>query len=157
MARFPGERPGRQPVHTVYVPADRYAADLTRSWGEQARQAMRDHDDVLRDCLGEAAPDLLPLVEDKLDREPIEDLRIDFEDGYGTRPDDVEDADVGESRARPGRVPGGRDRDRVVRDPVQELRAADEATRGSPRWSASSTTCSRPEATSTASWSRCRR
>ena len=25
---YPGERPGRQPVHTVYVPADRYAADL---------------------------------------------------------------------------------------------------------------------------------
>jgi citrate lyase beta subunit len=94
VARFPGERPGRQPVHTVYVPADRYAADLTHSWGAQARQAMRDHEDVLRDCLGDAAPDLLPLVEDKLDREPIEDLRIDFEDGYGTRPDDVEDADV---------------------------------------------------------------
>ena len=31
-------------------------------------------------------------VVDKLDREPIEDLRIDFEDGYGPRPDDEEDA-----------------------------------------------------------------
>src|SRR5262249_43788923 len=38
--------------------------------------------------------DLLPRVAEKLVREPIEDLRIDFEDGYGTRPDDVEDADV---------------------------------------------------------------
>ena len=28
----------------------------------------------------------------KLEREPIEDLRIDFEDGYGHRPDDEEDA-----------------------------------------------------------------
>ena len=27
-------------------------------------------------------------------REPVEDLRIDFEDGYGTRPDDEEDADA---------------------------------------------------------------
>ncbi len=28
----------------------------------------------------------------KLAREPVEDLRIDFEDGYGSHPDDVEDA-----------------------------------------------------------------
>ena len=27
-ARYPGERPGRQPVHTVYVPADRVTPDL---------------------------------------------------------------------------------------------------------------------------------
>ena len=31
-------------------------------------------------------------VVDKLEREPIEDFRLDFEDGYGTRPDDEEDA-----------------------------------------------------------------
>ena len=30
----------------------------------------------------------------KLEREPIEDNRIDFEDGYGNRPDDEEDADA---------------------------------------------------------------
>jgi citrate lyase beta subunit len=94
MARFPGERAGRQPVHTVYVPADRYDADLTRTWGEQARQTMTDHATLLHVCLGDAGDALFPLVEDKLAREPIEDLRIDFEDGYGTRPDDVEDADV---------------------------------------------------------------
>jgi citrate lyase beta subunit len=94
VARFPGERPGRQPVHTVYVPADRYDADLTRTWGEQARLAMTDHARVLRECLGDSADDLLPLVADKLGREPIEDLRIDFEDGYGTPGDEVEDADV---------------------------------------------------------------
>jgi citrate lyase beta subunit len=94
IARFPGERPGRQPVHTVYVPADRYDADLTRVWGDQARRAMDDHAGVLRECVGDAAPVLLPLVEDKLAREPIEDLRIDFEDGYGNRPDEAEDADV---------------------------------------------------------------
>ena len=33
-------------------------------------------------------------MRDKLAREPVEDLRIDVEDGYGTRPDDEEDADV---------------------------------------------------------------
>ena len=29
-ARYPGERAGRQPVHTVYVPADRFHSDLVR-------------------------------------------------------------------------------------------------------------------------------
>jgi citrate lyase beta subunit len=94
VARFPGERAGRQPVHTVYVPADRYAADLAAAWGEQAQEAMAAHDDILRECLGEAADELLPRVSEKLGREPIEDLRIDFEDGYGARTDEVEDADV---------------------------------------------------------------
>jgi citrate lyase beta subunit len=60
---------------------------------------MADHAGVLRDCLGDAADELLPLVEAKLDREPIEDLRIDFEDGYGARSDDVEDADVARAAA----------------------------------------------------------
>jgi citrate lyase beta subunit len=55
---------------------------------------MADHDVLLAECLGDDAGDLLPLIEEKLDREPIEDLRIDFEDGYGARPDDVEDDDV---------------------------------------------------------------
>jgi citrate lyase beta subunit len=97
--RFPGERPGRQPVHTVYVPADQYAADLAPAWGERALQSVAWHADVLREYLGESAADLLPLVRDKLGREPIEDLRIDFEDGYGARPDDVEDADVARAAA----------------------------------------------------------
>ena len=30
-------------------------------------------------------------VSEKLQREPVEDFRIDFEDGYGNRPDDEED------------------------------------------------------------------
>ncbi|MGH3453921.1 MAG: DUF6986 family protein, partial [Nocardioidaceae bacterium] len=33
----------------------------------------------------------------KMATEPIEDLRVDLEDGYGTRPDDVEDRDASES------------------------------------------------------------
>ena len=35
--------------------------------------------------------DLVGRVLAKLEREPVEDLRIDFEDGYGTRPDEEED------------------------------------------------------------------
>ncbi len=41
------------------------------------------------------ADDLAEPVHDrvraKLEREPIEDLRVDFEDGYGPRPDAEED------------------------------------------------------------------
>ena len=32
-ANYPGERPGRQPVHTLYVPADRFRADLVADQG----------------------------------------------------------------------------------------------------------------------------
>src|SRR5258706_14227690 len=38
------------------------------------------------------AREVHPLVLDKLASQPVEDLRIDFEDGYGTRADDTEDA-----------------------------------------------------------------
>ncbi len=89
---FPGEQPGRQPVHTVYVPAHRFRADLTQQWGRAALAAM-DHDETL---FAEVARDreVVRLVRDKLGREPIEDVRIDFEDGYTRRGDDEEDADV---------------------------------------------------------------
>jgi citrate lyase beta subunit len=81
-ARYPGERAGRQPVHTVYVPADKL--DGFRDWGTLALAAMDEHDFPWSD----------PAVRDKLAREPIEDLRVDFEDGYGVRDDDQEDAAV---------------------------------------------------------------
>jgi citrate lyase beta subunit len=84
--RYPGERPGRQPVHTVYIPADRIAG--FREWGAQAQAA-------LDDCPPLPFPAALAdRVRAKLETEPIEDLRIDFEDGYGVRDDDQEDAAV---------------------------------------------------------------
>jgi citrate lyase beta subunit len=79
---FPGEAPGRQPVHTVYVPADRFTADLVPTWGREATAAT-DHPAYAQ----LVAPDLAARVRAKLATEPIEDLRIDFEDGYGDRPD----------------------------------------------------------------------
>ncbi|GAA4589964.1 citrate lyase beta subunit [Actinoplanes octamycinicus] len=86
-ARYPGERAGRQPVHTVYVPADRLSG--FRDWGAIALAAMDEHDFPWPD----------PAVREKLSREPIEDLRVDFEDGYGVRDDDQEDAAVREAAA----------------------------------------------------------
>ena len=79
-SRYPGDSPGRQPVHTVYVPADR--VDDFRDWGPSALAAM--------DGFPWPGDD----VRAKLEREPIEDLRVDFEDGYGVRGDDQEDAAV---------------------------------------------------------------
>ncbi|GAA0574233.1 aldolase/citrate lyase family protein [Paractinoplanes ferrugineus] len=79
-SRYPGERPGRQPIHTVYIPADRL--DDFREWGSLAIEAMRDFPWDADD------------IRAKLAREPIEDLRVDFEDGYGVRPDDQEDEAV---------------------------------------------------------------
>jgi hypothetical protein len=99
-ARFPGERPVRQPVHTVYVPADRYDADLVSRWQREALAVLDEHGggaEGIAHAFGLApalAADLYPRVRDKLQREAIEDLRIDFEDGYGTRGDDEEDSAV---------------------------------------------------------------
>jgi citrate lyase beta subunit len=81
-ARYPGERGGRQPIHTVYVPADRL--DGFREWGALALKAMDEHE------FRWPGAD----VREKLQREPIEDLRVDFEDGFGVRDDAQEDAAV---------------------------------------------------------------
>jgi len=84
-AAYPGPAPGRQPVHTVYVPADRVTPSLTAVWGRAAATALAAHPPAPFDAA------LLPRVRAKLELEPIEDLRIDFEDGYGIRSDAEED------------------------------------------------------------------
>ena len=89
VARYPGLRPERQPVHTVYVPADRFSLDTVDQWRTEAETSLDRHgplpDDV---ALVEA------LVRAKLAAEPIEDLRIDFEDGYTRVGDAAQDADA---------------------------------------------------------------
>ncbi|MGW4895923.1 DUF6986 family protein [Kitasatospora sp. NPDC004240] len=97
--RYPGDPGTRQPVHTVYVPADAFAADTVREWGRRALEAFDTHAGTpaeLAAALGVADDALLAdvhaRVRAKLEREPVEDLRIDFEDGYGPRPDAEEDA-----------------------------------------------------------------
>ncbi|MFL5957615.1 MAG: DUF6986 family protein [Solirubrobacterales bacterium] len=96
---FPGERPGRQPVHTVYVPADAFTSDLAPEWGRRALVTVDRHQSLLEDILGGRSADLVAQVRDKLAAEPIEDLRIDFEDGYGLRADDEEDQHVASASA----------------------------------------------------------
>jgi citrate lyase beta subunit len=94
---YPGDDGSRQPVHTVYVPADRYAPELAAVWGHAALAAVDAAGGIeaLAVSVGldeELAGVIAPRVREKLEREPIEDLRIDFEDGYGDHGDDIEDA-----------------------------------------------------------------
>ena len=102
-ARYPGEPATRQPVHTVYVPADALATEtvgeLVLDWGTRATALLDRHAPdaaTLAGIVGRPADRLADEVYDrvraKLVREPVEDLRIDFEDGYGPRPDAEEDA-----------------------------------------------------------------
>jgi citrate lyase beta subunit len=97
MRRYPGERPDRQPVHTVYGGAHLFRADAAARLGELARRALEEHaPDVAAFAHAFEMPlDLAGKVRErvvrKLGAEPVEDLRIDFEDGYGVRPDAEED------------------------------------------------------------------
>ncbi|GAA2882935.1 DUF6986 family protein [Microbacterium esteraromaticum] len=93
---YPGDDGSRQPVHTLYVPADRFDPALPARFGAEALDAVDAAGGMAELAesvgLGHLADQLAPLVDAKLRREPIEDLRLDFEDGYGTRGDDEEDA-----------------------------------------------------------------
>lgn len=96
--RYPGDPGTRQPVHTVYVPADAFAAGTPRAWGDRALAALDEHAPdaasfaAVLGLDGALAEDVYGRVRAKLEREPVEDLRVDFEDGYGNRPDAEEDA-----------------------------------------------------------------
>jgi citrate lyase beta subunit len=95
---YPGDPGSRQPVHTVYVNADLADAQTLTRWAAGACEvlAVAAPDPAAAAALGLPAVDeaVLGMVRAKLDAEPIEDLRLDFEDGYGNRPDDEEDRDA---------------------------------------------------------------
>jgi citrate lyase beta subunit len=95
---WPGESSRRQPVHTVYGGAQLFKSDTARKMGQMALASLREYAPdarTLAKCLelptGKFAKSVHERVEAKLQREPVEDFRIDFEDGYGHRPDAEED------------------------------------------------------------------
>src|SRR3954470_10797670 len=100
----------RQPVHTVYGGAHLFKADLARKLGGLALRAFNEHAPdaaALGAVFGldaATASAVYPRVVEKLQREPVEDYRIDFEDGFGHRPDDEED---GAAEAAAGEVAAG--------------------------------------------------
>ena len=87
----------RQPIHTVYGGAHLFKADTGAKLGATALRVMDEHaadPAALAGILGIApatAERVHPRVRGKLEREPVEDFRLDFEDGYGNRPDAEED------------------------------------------------------------------
>jgi citrate lyase beta subunit len=113
---FPGEVESRQPVHTVYGGAHLFRADSVRKLGDVALAALDEYAPdgrALHEALQFDSPDGDPLaladtvrarIVEKLRREPVEDFRLDFEDGYGNRPDDEED---GHAMSAAGEVAAG--------------------------------------------------
>lgn len=95
--RFPGETLKRQPVHTVYGGAHLFSADISQKLGAGALRALEQYAPTpaalaqVVNVADDLAERIYPRVVDKLTREPVEDFRIDFEDGFGSRPDDEED------------------------------------------------------------------
>lgn len=126
---YPGDKPDRQPVHTVYGGANLFKADTCVRMGDIALkhlqtyapnfvalakalqldgyQQLPQHEaDIIRlqqklqkltDTDRKQEPAWLHFtvynkIIRKLSTEPVEDFRIDFEDGFGNRPDDEEDA-----------------------------------------------------------------
>jgi citrate lyase beta subunit len=98
MNRFPGSAGERQPVSTVYGGAHLFKSDTTKKLGEVAQRFLLEYgvDPVtFAGAIGLSdqsfADAIWNRVAEKLEREPVEDFRIDFEDGYGNRPDAEED------------------------------------------------------------------
>ena len=95
--QFPGDSPHRQPVHTVYGGAHLFKADAAQKLGASALNTLHEHAPDAASLarvfeLDAALADrIYPRVVDKLAREPVEDFRIDFEDGFGNRPGHEED------------------------------------------------------------------
>ncbi|HJX29206.1 MAG TPA: phosphoenolpyruvate kinase [Thermoanaerobaculia bacterium] len=95
--RYPGDSGLRQPVHVVYGGAHLFRSDAAAKLGNLALRALEEYAPTPAD-LAEAAglpealaPTIWSRVAEKLRREPVEDFRADFEDGYGNRPDAEED------------------------------------------------------------------
>ena len=103
-AAYPGPPPPGC-VHTVYLPVPRFTSDALDEWRTAAQRAVLQYPDQWTAVLSALAAQgrlgdggvtrLRELTAAKLDREPIEDLRIDFEDGFrahrGTAVDDDEE------------------------------------------------------------------
>ena len=92
----------RSPVHVVYGGAHLYAADTPVKLGKIALRSLQTYaGDVQEFAAAFGLDDDKKLIQsiykktvDKLEKEPVEDLRIDFEDGYGFRSNDEEDGDA---------------------------------------------------------------
>ena len=96
---YPGASARRQPVHVVYGGAHLFKAETASKLAEVALRSLEEHAPDARTLAralgvgeeGTLAETVHARVVAKLRREAVEDYRIDFEDGYGHRPDAEED------------------------------------------------------------------
>lgn len=97
---YPGDGEQQQPVHTLYGGAQLYKAGATKKIGELSQKAFNTYApdaQTLAKALSLPGDKFLwqqvhQRVIAKLKQCAVEDFRIDFEDGYGNRPDAEEDA-----------------------------------------------------------------
>src|SRR6185436_5061455 len=86
--QFPGDSPQRQPVHVVYGGAHLFKRDLAPKLGALALRALEEHAPDAATFAAAVGLDaacadrIYTRVIEKLSREPVEDFRIDFEDGF---------------------------------------------------------------------------
>jgi hypothetical protein len=100
-SRYPGERDTRQPVHTLIEGAQHFSFDVAAQRGEQALAALARYAPdaptlgrALAISRHHALGTIYARIREKLAREPVEDYRIDFEDGYGIHSNSDEDRQV---------------------------------------------------------------
>src|SRR6185503_7578683 len=99
--RYRGDDDRRQPVQTLIEGAQHFTADVASRRGAHALRALNEYAPTA-EAMGRvfglvehpALSAIAERVREKLTREPIEDYRIDFEDGYGVRSGDEEDRQV---------------------------------------------------------------
>lgn len=96
---YPGDKPDRQPVHTVYGGANLFKSDTCIKMGGIALRNLQTYApdaatlaEALRWENNALAQSVYDKIIQKLHTEAVEDFRIDFEDGFGNRPDAEEDA-----------------------------------------------------------------
>lgn len=96
--RYSGDRGESQPVHTLIEGAQHFTSDVSARRGALALRSLDDYAPdaaTLGQALGISTHPALETIYEraraKLEREPIEDYRIDFEDGFGVRSDADED------------------------------------------------------------------
>jgi len=95
--RYPGDPGRREPVHVVYGGAHLFKRNTVEKLGTLALRSFEEYaadaGELARvfEMPEELASAVHARIAEKLRREPVEDYRVDFEDGYGLRSDAEED------------------------------------------------------------------
>ena len=107
MRFYPGESNRRQAVHTVYGGAHLFRADSAQKLGTVALRSLDEYAPDAKTLTGaigiDASEKIYARIVEKLRREAVEDFRLDFEDGYGNRPDEEEDGHAASAAAEVAR------------------------------------------------------